>query len=119
MPGEERVERSIAWLLDNGSAPVRYLTLLRILGEDPSSSEMRELWVETQRHHDCVEIFSKQRADGSWCDGGSWAPKQSYVPRGGCTPVSPKYVTTVWLLSVLGDMGYTVADPRVAKAVEW
>jgi len=82
MLGEERIERSIAWLLDNGSAPVRYMTLLRIVGEDPSSAEMRALWREAQRHPDNVEIFSKQRADGSWCDGGSWAPKPSYVPQG-------------------------------------
>ncbi len=50
MLGEERIERSIAWLLDNGSAPVRYMTLLRIVGEDPASAEMRELWKEAQRH---------------------------------------------------------------------
>jgi hypothetical protein len=65
------------------------------------------------------EIFNKQRNDGSWCSGGSWSYKHSYVPKPGCTPVSPKYVTTSWLLSKLGDMGYTVKDPRVAKACEW
>lgn len=119
MLGEERIERSISWLLDNGSSPVRYMTLLRIVGEDPASSEMRALWREARRHPISVEIFSKQREDGSWCEGGSWAPKPSYIPQGGCTPVSPKYVTTSWLLSILGDAGYTVADPKVSKAVEW
>jgi hypothetical protein len=119
MPSEDRVERSIEWLLENGSAPVRYMTLLRIVGEDPASPEMRELWREAQRDPDGVEAFSKQRPDGSWCTGGSWAPKPSYIPLSGCTPVSPKYVTTSWLLNILGDSGYTIADPRVAKAKEW
>jgi hypothetical protein len=119
MLGEEKIERSISWLLDNGSTPVRYMTLLRIVGEDPASSEMRTLWKEALRHPSSVEIFSKQRGDGSWCDGGPWAPKPSYIPQGGCTPVSPKYVTTSWLLSILGDTGYTVSDPKVSKAVEW
>jgi len=40
MLGEEQIERSIEWLLDNGSTPVRYLTLTRIVGEDPSNTEM-------------------------------------------------------------------------------
>jgi hypothetical protein len=117
--GEDRVERSIDWLLENGSAPVRYMTLLRIVGEDPSTAEMRELWEEAGSHPENLEMFSKQKSDGSWCSGGSWAPKPSYVPRGGCTPVSPKYVTTSWLLSLLGDLGYTVLDPRIAKAVKY
>jgi hypothetical protein len=119
MRGDDRVDKSIEWLLENGSAPVRYMTLLKIVGEDPSSAEMRELWREAQRHPDAVEAFTKQRPDGSWCTGGPWASKPSYVPQGGCTPVSPKYVTTSWLLNVLGDSGHTVTDPRVAKAVEW
>jgi len=119
LQGEDRVERSIAWLLDNGSAPVRYMTLLRIVGENPSTPEMRSLWREAQRHPDNIEAFSKQKPDGSWCTGGSWAPKPSYIPLSGYTPVSPKYVTTSWLLNVLGDSGYTVADPRISKAVRW
>lgn len=119
MLGEERVERSIEWLLGNGSAPVRYMTLLRIVGEDPSTHEMRVLWREVQRHTENVEAFSKQKPDGSWCTGGPWAPNPSYIPMSGYTPVSPKYVTTSWLLNILGDSGYTVSDPHISKAVEW
>ena len=119
MLGNDRVERSIEWLLNNASAPVRYMTLLRIIGENPSTAEMRALWSEAQRHPDGLEAFSKQKPDGSWCTSGSWAPKPSYIPLRGCTPVSPKYVTTSWLLNFLGDAGYTIADSRVSKAVEW
>jgi hypothetical protein len=119
MLSEERIEKSIAWLLNNGSAPVRYMTLLSIVDVNPSSAEMKELWRKAQRHPDIIEMFTKQRTDGSWCDGGSWASKPGYIPKNGCTPVSPKYVTTSWLLSILGDIGYTVTDPRISKAVEW
>jgi len=119
MLDNEGVERSIEWLLDNASAPVRYQTRLRIVGEDPSTAEMRALWREAHRHPDNAEAFTKQKPDGSWCSGGSWAPNPSYIPMSGYTPVSPKYVTTSWLLNILGDAGYTVADPRISKAVKW
>jgi hypothetical protein len=65
----------------------------------------------------CVqEIFGKQEADGSWHAGGSWAPSASYRVKGGIDPYRPKYVTTVWILPLLGEMGYTVADQRVLEA---
>ena len=80
MLSKERIEKSIAWLLNNGSAPVRYMTLLSIVDVNPSSAEMKELWREAQRHPDIIEMFTKQRTDGSWCDGGSWASKPGYIP---------------------------------------
>ncbi|OGD45346.1 hypothetical protein A3K69_02260 [Candidatus Bathyarchaeota archaeon RBG_16_57_9] len=116
---EAQLERCVAWLMRHGSAPVRYLTKVHLLGYDRASPAARELWEAAQGDPVGAEIFGKQRPDGSWCDGGPWAPKPSYLPMGGYTPVSPKYVTTVWLLSILGDMGYTVEDPRVMRACEW
>jgi hypothetical protein len=116
---ENQLERCVAWLENNGSAPVRYLTRVHLQGFNPASPAARELWAQAQSDPVSVEIFGKQRRDGSWCDGGPWAPRPSYVPKDGYTPVSPKYVTTVWLLSILGDMGYTVEDERVRNACEW
>jgi hypothetical protein len=116
---DAQLERSVEWLLGHASSPVRYLTYINVLGVSPVSGEAMSLWREVKEDPSSQEIFGKQRADGSWCDGGSWAPKPSYQPKGGYTPVSPKYVTTAWILSILGDMGYTVRDPRVAKACEW
>ena len=119
MLSESQVEKCVDWLLENGSDPVKYLTHLHLLDADPSSIEMRAMWGLVESDPCSVEIFSKQERDGSWCSGGSWAPKPSYVPKGGCTPVSPKYVTTVWMLSILGDMGYDVADERVRRACDY
>ena len=116
---EVQLERSVDWLITNASAPVRYLTHIRILGTSPASGEAASLWQEVEEDPSSLEVFGKQRTDGSWCDGGAWAPKPSYIPKSGHTPVSPKYVTTCWMLIILGDMGYTVKDPRVARACEW
>ena len=121
MLSANQIDKSVAWLLDNGSPPVRYLTHKYLL-KAPSSSEMDSLWGDVQTCRDPEEILSKQRGDGSWCSGGSWALKPSYQQKskpGGYDPESPKYVTTIWVLPLLGDMGFTVEDARVKKACEY
>jgi len=119
MLDRRQINENIDWLIENGSAPVRYLTHLHLLGASPRGSEMKVLWEEVEESPCSIEIFSKQSDDGSWCSGGSWALKQSYIPKSGCTPVSPKYVTTSWILAILGEMGYDRRDERVAKACEY
>ncbi|MBA7478152.1 hypothetical protein GH157_05800 [archaeon] len=119
MLSQDQIEKNIEWLRENGSAPVRYLTYLHLLGASPGSGEMRELWERVEEDPVSREIFSKQRDDGSWFSGGPWASKPSYVPKSGYTPVSPKYVTTSWILSILGEMGYDVGDERVKRACEY
>ncbi len=116
---ESQLEKTIQWLQKHGSPPVIYLTHLNLLKDDPETHHMQQLWRDTQRSKTSQEIFNKQRKDGSWCDGGSWAYKPSYQPKQGYTPVSPKYVTTAGILAKLGEMGYTVKDLRVRQASEW
>ena len=121
MLNANQIDKSVAWLLDNGSPPVRYLTHKYLL-KAPSSSEMDNLWSDVQTCRDAKEILSKQREDGSWCSGGSWALKPSYLQKGkpgGYDPESPKYVTTIWVLPLLGDMGFTVEDARIKKACDY
>jgi hypothetical protein len=113
------IDNNIAWLVQNGSAPVRYLTYLNLLNADPDSAYLRKLWVEVQKDSEVMEMFAKQKQNGSWCAGGPWALAPSYVPKGGCTPVSPKYVTTTWLLQILGDMGFDTRDERIRKAYDY
>jgi hypothetical protein len=115
----KEIEKSIEWLQKNASAPVRYLTHRHILDVDPSSVDAKRLWQEVQRDEDVVEIFAKQTTDGSWCVGGPWALAPPYIPKGGCTPVSPKYVTTTWILQILGDLGFDMQDKRVRKACDY
>ncbi len=119
MLNESQLEKNIEWLIANASPPVIYLTHLNLLQEKPDTQKMQKLWGNVQKSPSTCEIFGKQREDGSWYDGGSWAYKPTYLPKSGYTPVSPKYVTTVWLLAKLGEMGYTTDDPRIQKACEW
>lgn len=114
-----QIEDNIEWLIDQGSATVKYLTHLHLLKAAPHSTEMSELWKAVEEDPSSREIFSKQMVDGSWCSGGSWAAKPSYLPKGGHTPVSPKYVTTSWILAILGDMGFDYHDERVRRACEY
>jgi len=115
----EQVEKNIAWLLGNGSAPVMYLTHKHLLGTPDDSELMRKLWDEVENSPDVQEIFSKQEEDGSWCSGGSWAQKHTYIPKFGYDPLIPKYVTTVWVLPFLGEIGYTARDQRVRRACDY
>jgi hypothetical protein len=119
MLSRKEIERNIDWLLNNDSVSTRYLTHFHLLGSDPRSKEMQELWKCVEEDPNSLEILSKQRADGSWCSGGSWAVRPSYLPKGGWSPVSPKYVTTVWILAILGDMGFDFHNEQVRRACEY
>ncbi|KPL13104.1 MAG: hypothetical protein AMS26_15555 [Bacteroides sp. SM23_62] len=119
MLDKRQIENNIKWLLKNGSLPVKYLTYRDLLREDAHSKSMKGLFTEVEKCHIVEEIFSKQRPDGSWCSGGSWALPPSYLLKSGYTPVSPKYVTTSWILPILGDMGFTIQDKRVKKACDY
>ena len=116
---ESQLEKNIEWLLTKSSPSVVYLTNLNILKRRPDSKEMKELWSKVLESPSSKELFGKQREDGSWYDGGSWPYRPTYMPKSGYTPVSPKYVTTAWLLTKLGEMGYTAKEPRIRKACEW
>jgi hypothetical protein len=116
---ESHIDYSIEWLLKNASRSVIYLVHQHLLNEGQNTRKMHELWENVLRSRSSLEIFGKQKEDGSWCDGGSWAYSPTYRLKSGYTPVSPKYVTTTWLLSKLGEMGYTLSDPRIKKACEW
>ncbi len=112
----DQIRRNIAWLLSNGSPPVKYLTHVQLLSTQPASEEVMALWQEVERHEETKEIFSKQEENGSWYAGGSWALSPSYLLQNGWDPYNPKYVTAVWILPLLGEMGFTVQDRRIRKA---
>jgi hypothetical protein len=111
-----QIKKNIDWLLTNGSAPVKYLTHKHLLATADSSKAMRSLWCDVEKSPCVQEIFGKQEKDGSWHAGGSWAHNPSYAVKGGIDPYRPKYVTTVWILPLLGEMGYSVSDKRILKA---
>jgi hypothetical protein len=113
-----QIKKNIDWLLTNGSAPIKYLTHKHLLAAG-SSKAMRSLWYEVENSTCVREIFGKQEKDGSWHAGGSWANNPSYSVKGGIDPYRPKYVTTVWILPLLGEMGYSANDKRILKACRY
>ena len=117
MLNSNQIENNIDWLLLNGSPPVLYLTHKYLF--KTAESELKELWQSVLECPEAREIFSKQEKDGSWCTGGSWAKEPTGIPKAGYSAFTPKYNTTVWVLSVLGNMGFTVEDERVRKAVDY
>jgi len=113
----EEIDRSVRWLLENASPPVRYLTYKHILKADPHSRCMKELWSCVERGSDAEEIFSRQNEDGSWFSGGPWGPRGYRRQTGsGYTLSRPKFVTTAWILPFLGEMGFTVDDERIRNS---
>ncbi len=116
MLDKTQIDSNINWLLDNASHPVRYLTYKNILNDDSSIS--RNLFDKIEETDLVKDIFSKQEKDGSWCTHGVWANKPT-MRKSGYTPVSPKYVTTSWILPLLGNMGYCYNDKRIQKACEY
>lgn len=118
MSKRKYTEKNVDWLLEHAGAPVRYLTHYYLLRSKKDTPQMNGLWHAVEDDEEVVDIFSKQLPDGSWCAGGAWANPPSYAPKGGCTPVSPKYVTTAWLLWLLGDMGFNMRDKRIRRACD-
>lgn len=114
-----QIKKNVDWLLTNGSAPVKYLTYKHLLDSNGSMKIKRNLWCEVDNSLCVQEIFGKQEKDGSWHTGGSWAHNPSYAIKGGIDPYRPKYVTTVWILPLLGEMGYSTSDKRILKACRY
>jgi len=114
-----QIKKNIDWLLTNGSAPVKYLTHKHLLSTASTTKAMRSLWCDVENSPCVQEIFGKQEKIGSWHAGGAWAHNPSYAVKGGIDPYTPKYVTTVWILPLLGEMGYCVSDKRILKACRY
>jgi hypothetical protein len=119
MLSKKQIENNINWLLKHGSSPVQYLTHRFLLNKRENTPEAKKLWQKLEKDTQVIELFTKQNRDGSWCAGGSWSLAPSYIPKDGCTPVSPKYVTTAWILPLLGDIGFDIKDKRIKKACDY
>jgi hypothetical protein len=119
---QPQIDQNIIWLREHASAPVRCLTHKHLLLTPDGSETLSALWREVESCRDAQEIFSKQKQDGSWCSGGAWADAPSYSIKGrpdGYDPESPKYVTAIWVLPLLGEMGFSAADERVRRGCEY
>lgn len=96
----------LEWLLEPSQPCVRYRTLVDLMGRGHRAPEVRVALAEIPERGWAAEILSKQTSDGRW----DWEARKSlYVP---------KYVSTIWNLIVLADLGMTASDPRVEKSCE-
>jgi hypothetical protein len=114
----EQIDRSTGWLMEHASAPVRYLTHKYLRGAGRVADE-EGLFQRVLACGDVKEILAAQQEDGSWCSGGSWAMSPSYLCKGiegGYNAETPKYVTAIWVLPLLGDMGFVCPHERVRAA---
>lgn len=105
---ETQIERNISWLLKNASVPVRYLTRRYILKEDIHSPQMLDLRKQVEVVPYAQKIFAKSKE-------GIWTSRRQVWQ----SALKPTFVGTVWQLMLLGDMGFNVSDPRIAKACEY
>jgi hypothetical protein len=111
------IDKSIQWLKENASPPVRYLTYKHILKANLQS--VQERWRTVECSREAEEIFSRQNEDGLWFSGGPWGPRGCRQQTGrGYTISRPKFVTTAWILPNLGEMGFTVADERIRRSCD-
>jgi hypothetical protein len=118
----EQIGRNVDWLMVHGSPPVRYLTNKSLEEDGSADAHESGLYRQVLEYRDVREILKAQKEDGSWCSGGSWAMGPSYLCKGregGYDAETPKYVTAIWVLPLLGDMGLDASHAQVRAACEY
>ena len=94
----------IDWLLEENNPPVKYLTLIKLLGSTESSSEAIEILGKIMTYKPIVEIMQNQKEKTFWF---SKAKDKNYK----------KYLGTLWQLLFLSEM-YAQKNEQIANACE-
>jgi hypothetical protein len=97
-----------AWLLDGEEPSVRFRVLTEVMDRPADDPEVVAAAAERDRSGWGAEILSRQLTAGQWDSPGTSA-RYLYVP---------KYIATNWRLLVLADLGFTRADPGIARVAE-
>jgi len=101
------------WLLEEGEPSVRYRTLTELLdkpAEDAQVAAAREAIPESAH---AQRIFKKMHPDGYWLQ-----KKSTTRELIGDGVEYGSFATTHFVLSYLSELGFTIADERVAKAAD-
>jgi len=98
-------DRTIQWLLGEDNPPVRYLTLMHLLGRDPESAEV----LDAKAHLMDYEVTWEILAHGSEF----WHPEKRTWPES-----YRKYRGRFWQMIFLGQFLADGHDPRIAPGVE-
>ena len=97
-------DSTLQWLLSADNPPVRYLTLLHLLGRDPESDEVREAKAHLMDYTVTREILT-HGAEFWFPEGNTFA--KSYQ----------KYHGRFWQMILLGQFLADGHDPRIAPGV--
>jgi len=104
---------TIDWLLEDDEPSVHYRTLTELLdrsADDPQVIAARKAIAESKH---AQRIFAKMHPDGYWLQ-----RKSSTKELIGDGVAYGSFATTHFVLSYLSELGFTVEDPRVAKAAD-
>jgi hypothetical protein len=93
------------WLLDPVCPPVRYGTLVDLLGLPPDDPQVLDAQAAIPAWPPLAELLAAQQPDGRW------GSPDYYLPRAG--------LGTFWVLTMLGDLGLTAAVEQVRLACEF
>lgn len=94
----------LPWLLEESQPSIRYRTLVELLHREPSDPDVRQARAQIPRVGWAADLLS---GNGP---GGAWPPEGKLY--------HPKYVSGLWRLLVLSDLGVTRDDPRLAPVAE-
>jgi hypothetical protein len=95
----------LAWLLDEEQPAMRWLASRDLLEPRLSESSLRRLRAEVPERGWAKRILGLQKAKTYW-----HLKSNGYLPY---------YKASIWHLQVLGDLGMTRKDERIANAVEF
>ncbi len=95
----------ISWLLEDENSSIKYFTLLKILGHPEDDKEVKKAQQAILQTGPVSRILELQNPDGWWGD-----PKYATMPM---------YTSTAWQLMVLAELGATIEDMRIRKAVDF
>jgi hypothetical protein len=94
----------LPWLLAEEDAPVRYGTLVDLLGRPTTDPEVKSVRTAIVDYPPVAELLAAQKPDGYWV-------KRDYY--------LPKHYGTFWTLCVLGDLGLTAEQEAIERACEY
>ena len=104
MPSLGADDPVMAWLLESTQPAMRYLASRDLLEPRPGTRVLATLQARVAETGWAAEILSRQQ-EGTW-----WGRKD--------TCYWPRQIGTIWSLQVLGDLGLTREDDRIANAAE-
>lgn len=95
----------LPWLLANETPAVRHLALRQLLDLPPNAPEVMDARAAAMRVDPIAAILAAQDSAGYWA-----RPGPGY---------NPKYISTVWSLMFLDQMGADGGDPRIQAGCEY